>query len=502
MEGHLVAASTIETECHPLGDIDVFDAFLKLSDRFGRENVFLLESFSAGPTRDARASFIGFNPLLKVRVAGLTVDFDGQSALVELVRSGLHRTGFPVGDRNSVELPSRPMLWDVLRAIHVAFAGRAGKHADLAHFGFFGYLGYDIAHAIETLPRTITGDDGAFDAELGIFQGLIELDIPSRKAVLRLHQAPGLWKKITFGDVSAVLHQESSSPDDSMVPAPRAVSDTVKRSVYEDGVRRALHHIAIGDIYQVQLGHELVIDSDADPLVVYRRLRHRNPSPYMYVAPFRSFTLVGASPELYVRAEPQALSMRPIAGTARRTEDSAENERVVEQLKRDEKEIAEHIMLVDLCRNDLGRVCAPRTLAVDELLVVERYSHVYHLVSNVTARPQEGRDVYDVINATFPAGTMTGAPKIRAMEVIESIETTRRGPYAGAIGMISFDGQANLALCIRTAVRTPAGYRVRASAGVVADSTPEREWTETLHKMAALYWAITDKEIPHESIGR
>lgn len=193
--------------------------------------------------------------------------------------------------------------------------------------------------------------------------------------------------------------------------------------------------------------------------------------------------------------------MRPIAGTAQRTADQLQNEASISRLKRDEKEIAEHIMLVDLCRNDLGRVCIPRTLEVDELLVVERYSHVYHLVSNVIAKREDDFDIYDVIRATFPAGTMTGAPKIRAMEIIEATETTRRGPYAGAIGMIAFNGDANLALCIRTAVHAGQEYRLRASAGIVADSIPEREWNETLHKMAALYWAITDREIVYEGIG-
>lgn len=497
----MVKSSQITTKQHALGNLAVFPAFLKLRERFGSENVFLLESFSDGPSRDARASYIGFGRLLTVRVTELLVEITGCPGLLNLVLAGLDGVNLKSSQRGYFELPLRESLWDLLRAIQQTVVLNVGESGNLEKLGFFGYFGYDVVHAIESLPRSIPSDKPICDVEVSIFQCLVESDALAGSAQLLVHRAPDLWEELELAELVTFLNQRCRHECNTAVLPPLSTRSTTTKERYETGVIQALHHIAIGDIYQVQLGHEVVIQSDVDPLTVYHRLRARNPSPYMYVAPFRSFTLVGASPELYVRSEQDALSMRPIAGTAPRAEDPIENIERIAQLRNNEKEVAEHIMLVDLCRNDLGRICVPRTLTVDELLVVERYSHVYHLVSNVSAERESQHDIYDVIRATFPAGTMTGAPKIRAMEIIEATESTRRGPYAGAIGMIAFNGDANLALCIRTAVYSDGDYWLRASAGIVADSTPESEWNETLHKMAALYWAITDKEIAHESIG-
>jgi len=238
-----------------------------------------------------------------------------------------------------------------------------------------------------------------------------------------------------------------------------------------------------------------LVESDADPLDIYRRLRARNPSPYMYVAPFSGFTLVGASPESFIRIENGKISMRPIAGTIRRGKTPEEDDALAKQLLSDEKELAEHVMLVDLCRNDIGRVCEPGSLEADELIILEKYSHVHHLVSNVVGQLRKDQDAFDAIAATFPAGTMTGAPKIRAMEIIEALELTRRGAYAGAVGLIDFGGAVNMALCIRTVTCQGSRFSLRASAGVVADSKPENEWRETLQKLAAPFWAVTGQEI-------
>jgi anthranilate synthase component 1 len=220
----------------------------------------------------------------------------------------------------------------------------------------------------------------------------------------------------------------------------------------------------------------------------------------MYFAPFGDVTLIGASPETFIRVEGGTIAMRPIAGTVRRGATADEDAILISALREDEKERAEHIMLVDLCRNDIGRVCVPGTLRVDELMVVEGYSHVSHLVSHVAADVRRGVDVYDAIAATFPAGTMTGAPKVRAMEIIAELEITRRGIYAGAVGVIDFGGYANLALCIRSATHSRGHYRLRASAGVVADSKAENEWRETLKKMGAVYWAVTGEELGNEGL--
>lgn len=497
----MAAFYSIETEHYSLGEVDLLNSYLKICEIFGNQNVFLLESFAVGPSRDARTSYIGFNPLLKIRVKRTVLELDGIPALIDPVSYSLKALGLASSSGERFRMESRDQLWDALRTIQGAVSALAGDGADLSRLGYFGYFGYDLVHSIERLPIRIHADENSYEAELALYQGLMEVDVRKSSATLHLHQADGKWDSLDYDVLFRELGREARSQSNKVQERPTVTSGTLTRRSYESMVQHALEHISVGDIYQVQLGHEIIIRSDADPLDVYQRLRERNPSPYMYLAPFQSFSLVGASPELYVRAENKLLTMRPIAGTVKRSEDSAENERIVEQLKNDKKEVAEHIMLVDLCRNDLGRVCAPRQLSVDEILAIESYSHVYHLVSSVTAQRHKGSDIYDVIKATFPAGTMTGAPKVRAMEIIESLETTRRGAYAGAIGMISFDDQANLALCIRTTVHTGNEYRVRASAGVVADSIPEKEWTETLHKMAAVYWAITGEEISYESVG-
>jgi anthranilate synthase component 1 len=295
-------------------------------------------------------------------------------------------------------------------------------------------------------------------------------------------------------DLSKAAAGFPSETDLPRPTTPRSMTDSCTSVEFINAAQACLEHISAGDIYQIQLGHELRITSDADPFDVYRRLRIINPSPYMSFAPIGSGTVIGASPELFVRKHGAKVTMRPIAGTKRRTGDPEQDALNWQYLVNDEKERAEHIMLIDLCRNDIGRVCVAGTLNVDEQMIVEQYSHVFHLVSNVQADLSPEFDIFDLIRATFPAGTMTGAPKVRAMELIESFETSRRGLYAGALGMISLNGDAVLSLTIRTAVHDDGVYSIRASAGVVADSTPEAEWQETLHKLAAGYIAITGED--------
>jgi anthranilate/para-aminobenzoate synthase component I len=264
---------------------------------------------------------------------------------------------------------------------------------------------------------------------------------------------------------------------------------------FQRNVEIALAHIRRGDIYQVQLGHEVAIPYDGDDLDVYRRMRDTNPSPYMGFIPLPGLTVLAASPELHVLMFGGTATMRPIAGTIRRAADPEADAAAAHELRSSDKERAEHVMLVDLCRNDLGRMAVTGSVDTAEMMTVETYPHVFHLVSTVTARVAPGCDVYDVIRATFPAGTMTGAPKIRAMEIIEELEDSRRGIYAGIFGVIGFGGFADLALCIRTVIRDADGLRTRASAGVVAGSSPAGEWAETLAKLRSSVWAITGEEL-------
>ncbi|MET9081692.1 anthranilate synthase component I family protein [Streptomyces sp. NPDC004237] len=262
-------------------------------------------------------------------------------------------------------------------------------------------------------------------------------------------------------------------------PAPSSVHDTVSRETFLSWAHRCLEHIRVGDVYQIQIGHRVDVRTALTPVEVYRRLRGRNPSPYMYLMPRAGNLLIGASPELYFRIEGDEIEMRPIAGTARRGPDDEENARRVKEMRESTKERAEHILPVDLCRNDIGRVSRPGTLPVDRLMAVESYSHVFHLVSTVTGRLDEGM----------------GAPKVRAMEIIDGLERERRGSYAGAVGLVDVRGWSELALCIRSIEYDGTTYSTQSSAGLVAQSDPESEWRETLAKMGAAYWALTGEEL-------
>ena len=501
----------IETQSKQLGPVAPFDALLRLREQWGERGVALLESM-AGPQRDVASSLIGFDPVLELTITSTEVRLRGREAVTRAVAEELCDAGVVTREGEALRLPSEDALWRVLRVVAASFEVPPGS-ADGFRFGFVGYLGYDVVRSVEQLPLRIPDPAGMPRAELTIYQGVVTFDLLAHTTELRVNHAPGFWEPVSLEDTAERLGQGAASPAGSAgdpatepateapeVPRPSSVADSTTRETYLERVETALHHIRIGDIYQVQLGHELCVRTEAAPLDVYKRLRVRNPSPYMYLLPFAELTLVGASPEAFLRLVEGRISMRPIAGTIRRGATPQEDAELVRTLQHDEKELAEHIMLVDLCRNDIGRVCQRGTLDADELLVVEQYSHVNHLVSNVTGRLRDDVDCYEAIKATFPAGTMTGAPKIRAMEIIEELETRRRGAYAGAVGLIDFGGYVNMALCIRSAVhrRGPGGgeYALRASAGVVADSVADKEWRESLHKMGATYWAVTGEELP------
>ena len=255
-------------------------------------------------------------------------------------------------------------------------------------------------------------------------------------------------------------------------------------------VERAKTYIRAGDVIQVVLSQRLQRDIACEPLDLYRALRSLNPSPYMFLLRFGSVSLVGASPEMLVRCEEGRLETRPIAGTRPRGHNTREDERFIQQLRTSPKERAEHLMLVDLGRNDLGRVAAVGSVKTPELMVVEKYSHVLHLVSGVTATLRHGKTVSDVLRAAFPAGTVTGAPKVRAMEIIAELERHDRGPYAGAVGYLSFSGNLDTCITIRTILVKDHRAYVQAGAGIVADSQPAREYQETLNKAKGMLKAI------------
>ncbi len=276
---------------------------------------------------------------------------------------------------------------------------------------------------------------------------------------------------------------------------PRPFKSNYTKKQFMNMVTRAKEYIRAGDIIQVVLSQRIQKKlTGRDHFDIYRSLRSLNPSPYMFYLKFGTLKLVGSSPEIMVRCEDGKVEVRPIAGTRPRGQDAAADDALSKDLLADPKECAEHIMLVDLGRNDVGRVCEYRTVSVNELKVIEKYSHVMHIVSDVTGRLTEGKTRMDVIRATFPAGTVTGAPKVRAMEIIDQLENTRRGPYAGCVGYFSFSGNLDSCITIRTIVIKNNVAYVQAGAGIVADSKPEKEYTETLNKAAALMRAIDTAE--------
>lgn len=272
------------------------------------------------------------------------------------------------------------------------------------------------------------------------------------------------------------------------------VTSNFTQQEFEDAVLRCKEYIAAGDVIQVVLSQRFSTKVSADPLDVYRALRSLNPSPYMYYLSYDDIRLIGSSPEILVTEERGNVTVRPIAGTRPRGATPAQDLELEQELLKDEKERAEHIMLVDLGRNDIGRVCRYGSVSVDELMVIERYSHVMHIVSNVKGRLKVDQDQFDLLRAAFPAGTVSGAPKIRAMEIIDELEPTRRGPYAGAIGYFSYSGDMDTCITIRTILIQGDTAYVQAGAGIVADSDPTREYQETQNKAMAMIKALSDAE--------
>jgi anthranilate synthase component I len=478
----------------PIEGDSAFSVFVHLREVFGESQVCLFESLG-GPAADTNRAMIGISPLLDVTVNDGAIILTGGASLVAWADARLDELDTLTSAGSGVHrLGSMADVWDVLRHLQASFDAEGVTNSSFG-FGFVTVLSYDAVSYMETLPQLITDRGSDPDMVFRVYAATIDIDLPADRGVLTV-AASSLWDQpdgARIVQLAAAAPHVATEQDAGIEPVAAAGSGivTMTPAEYVERARVALDHIHAGDIYQVQLGHPIHVRAERHDLAVYRRLRAINPSPYMAFLPLGELAVISGSPELHVRVDADLLTMRPIAGTARKTADPTENAASVAWLKQDAKEAAEHIMLVDLCRNDLGRVAVPGSVAVSNLMNVEEYSHVYHLVSTVTATLEPGMDTYDVIRATFPAGTVTGAPKISAMEIIERLEKSRRGIYAGVFGVIGFGGFTNLALSLRTIVATPDGYSARASAGIVVDSVPDSEWLETLAKMGSTIRAIT-----------
>jgi anthranilate synthase component 1 len=424
-----------------------------------------------------RYSFIGVSPHTSIRLQ------DGE---VEIERDGQSERS-PLGERDPLSLVKD----EIARTAMIDDADIPGPFA-----GAVGYLSYELARYFERLPQP--GEPGLGLPELYfvvprtlvIFDHVkCEIEIVAlppggdpREAYEKAHSH--------IQSLLAALQAPLDLAGDGAPLSHRTAESNLTRERFEAIVDRAREHILAGDALQVVLSQRLGAQTEAEPFQIYRALRILNPSPYMFFFDFGPFQLVGSSPEMLVKLEGRRATLSPIAGTRPRGKTPADDRRLEEELLGDEKERAEHVMLVDLGRNDLGRVCETGSVEATSLMHVERYSHVMHIVSRISGRLREGLSAFDLVRAAFPAGTVSGAPKIRAMEIISDLEKDRRGPYAGAVGYFAHRGDMDMCITIRTIVVNGGRYHVQAGAGIVADSDPAREFEVTMGKARALIRAV------------
>lgn len=364
--------------------------------------------------------------------------------------------------------------------------------------GLLGYFSYDFIRYFEDIGHETKDDLQHYDAEFILVKDLIAYDHWRDEVLLIsnliLHGEEEIRSRYREAKQKIKALEKTIGGTRSLKPRHQEEKVRVKSNFQRQGFMRAVEkakdYIYAGDIFQVVLSQRFSCRPKAEPLDIYLSLREINPSPYMYFLEFGDLRIIGSSPEVLVKTQGDRVILRPIAGTRARGRDAVEDEALAREMLNDPKERAEHVMLVDLGRNDVGKVARFGSVVVDEFMSIERYSHVQHMVSNITGRLREDKDAFDALEASFPAGTVSGAPKVRAMEIIEELEPTRRGIYAGAIGYFSYDLNMDFAIAIRTIVMQQGRAYVQAGAGVVADSLPEREYQETVNKGKALIRAI------------
>jgi anthranilate synthase component 1 len=466
--------------CEVLADLDTpLSVYLKLADG---PFSYLFESVHGGE-KWGRYSIIGLPCRTLIRAADQRVTLERDGELVE-----------------QVETPD-PLGW--IDSYHRRFS--VAEPPDMPRFtgGLVGYFGYDTIRYIEPRLARCPNPDllGTPEILLMVSDEVVVFDNLSGRMYIILHLDPRAGNTLAAGEAriaELVARMQTGAPR-RPVGAPRQVSETdfvsgFTEAGFKEAVERIRRYILEGDCMQVVLSQRLSISFDAPPLDLYRALRGLNPSPYMYYLDLGDFHIVGSSPEILTRLEDGVITVRPIAGTRRRGYTEAEDRALEAELLADPKELAEHLMLIDLGRNDTGRVARVGTVRVTDRMIVERYSHVMHIVSNVIGELKEGLSAIDVLRATFPAGTVSGAPKIRAMEIIDELEPVKRGVYSGAVGYISWTGNMDTAIAIRTAVIRDGTLHIQAGAGIVADSQPELEWKETMNKGRAIFRAVAMAE--------
>ena len=464
-----------------LADLDTpLSAYLKLAD--GAYS-YLFESVHGGE-QWGRYSIIGLPCKTVVKISGNLIHVEKKGKLLETVTH------------------DNPLIW--IEQFKLRY--KVPDIAELPRFngGLVGYFGYETIHYIEPRLRGAKKPDalGCPDILLMVSEEMLVFDNLSGKVLLLTHANPeevdAYDRAVTrVAELAKRLRDMPAKPKNHSSPRLVEESDFISgftQQGYEDAVRKAQDYITDGDIMQVVLSQRLSIPYHASPLNLYRALRCLNPSPYMFYLNLDDFHIVGSSPEILVRLEDNTVTVRPIAGTRRRGVTPEQDIALEQELLADPKELAEHLMLIDLGRNDAGRVSEIGSVQLTDKMIVERYSHVMHIVSNVTGTLQQGKNAFDVLAATFPAGTVSGAPKIRAMEIIDELEPVKRGIYSGAVGYIAWSGNLDTAIAIRTAVIKDNVLHIQAGAGIVYDSIPTNEWDETMNKGRAIFRAVSMAE--------
>lgn len=480
--GYLENSRLVPVYSEIIADLDTpLTLFAKVAG--DHDHIFLFESMEGGE-KWGRYSFIGFDPLLRFVSKGSSVTITETTADGDLVR----------------ELTDNPL--SVLRSLISEY--QAAEYAGLPRFcgGAVGFLGYDMVRFMEELPESMDPLDLP-DSSFIIPRIVLVYDSLKQKVSVVC------WVKNDGRGVPEEQYREAVDEIDQVIaklqqPVPESFPLSCERGEggghsftsnmapekFEEMVEKAKEYIRAGDIIQVVLSQRFHTKTNLDPHLLYRALRHINPSPYLFYIKLDDLIQIGSSPEILVRKDGSNIELRPIAGTRKRGKTEEEDLALERELLADPKERAEHLMLVDLGRNDVGRVARGGEVEVRDLLVIERYSHVMHIVSGVHGVIADGKDQFDVMAACFPAGTVSGAPKIRAMEIIDELEPERRGPYAGAVGYFGFSGNMDFCITIRTFVMRGDDLWVQAGAGIVADSVPQMEYEETINKSMGLRRAL------------
>lgn len=477
-------------------DFDAFSVFKKLQERFGRKNCFLLESVS-GPKIDCTRTTIGLFPQFEILLDNSNMKINASNEEWEKFLNNLYKDKYVNSNgQYNIGADKFSKIFKMLSAC-METNKRHNKNLTIDN-GLAGYFSYEYLHYIENIAKKLENPLGLAEVHLKYFPVLLQIEHEKNEFMIIENRLKDVAIKET-DEIFKVLEQykkDNEAAEDKYeskeLPS-YLIKSNITKETYLKNVEKAKKYIYEGDIFQVQLGQRICIEKEADATELYGALKRINPSPYMFYWDNGDYQLIGDSPELQLRIDNGKIMIRPIAGTSKGkgTDEKSRNE-ILTNFKKDAKENAEHIMLVDLARNDIGTMASKGSVQVSQLMNVEEFSHVFHLTSTVVGELSPGLNSMEVFEYTFPAGTLTGAPKIRAMEIISELESEIRGPYGGAFGFFDFGGNIVSSIIIRTILKKQNKLYIQASAGIVADSVPESEWEETFYKMRGVRQAISE----------